>query len=175
MGVPRNISIIGVYTGHIFLLIAILTLWKKMYIMSGLSTLIYITTVFHWRDLHKHSIIKYLDICIALVSILYVTFIASHHFKQNHRDLWILLLCIGVGIYALNCLFYYYQTERSQHKMRHFPNIQENYDYFSLNYIPITNFSAREKCYFTTTLVHTCTWHLMIGAAMIYFISHATV
>lgn len=168
MQIPQSISVICVYTGHIFLLVAVTAFIYKMYGIAILSILIYLTTVNHWYKLHKYSVVKFLDIILVIFSIFYVTFVASHHFLPHHRDMWIYVMCFAIFVYTLNCLVYYYQTERKYHTC--LPDIQQRYEYFSLTYVPITNIDARNQCYLTTTLVHSCTLHLLIGVSLIYFI-----
>lgn len=87
MQIPQSISVIGVYTGHIFLLVAVIAFIYKMYGIAVLGILIYLTTVNHWYKLHKYSVVKFLDIILVIFSIFYVTFVASHHFLQHHRDM----------------------------------------------------------------------------------------
>lgn len=67
--VPREISIIGCFTGTMFLILAVVFLVYRKYARAILLFSLYITTCVHWNEIKYGSWIHIIDMCVAATAI----------------------------------------------------------------------------------------------------------
>ena len=171
--VPQHISKIGVFTGQIWLIVAIAAYISQIHSLIPFAITLWATTIMHWLKVQYNGIIKALDIIVVILSILYVSFYASHRFTLNHRDWWFYTCFFVLFVYVVNCIVFYFQTSEDPHSQDHINSqlLAESftYKYFSFDFVPPFT-ENRENCYYVTTIVHTAALHLFIGGCLIYFI-----
>ena len=165
---PQHISLIGVYTGQIFLVVAAISYVVNFHSLVPVALILWTTTTLHWLKVQRFGLIKIIDIVAVIASMAYVSFYASYRFFPHHRTCWFIVMWFVILVYLVNSVIFYCQT--NNHNIA--PMQTSNYNYFSLGYTePFT--ALRESCYYITTIVHTSTLHLFIGAWLCLFIANS--
>ena len=93
VSIPTRISKYGVYTSHNILVTSIIAFNKNKLVLSFLSFVLYITSIFHWKYIRKKGLIRSLDISLATLHGLYI-------FYNLH---WNIYMVLGLMIYISNC------------------------------------------------------------------------
>lgn len=106
--IPQDISRKGLYSAQVVLANSVLAFFYKYYVSSALIFMLYITTLIHWNKIYKKSLVKTLDIILAVSSIISVTFRDSRRFTPKYATLWYTTITISIIAFILNeCLLYY--------------------------------------------------------------------
>ena len=99
--VPQHISKYGLYTSQFILFDCLYCLYDDYAFLSFLLFLLYITSMIHWRELHRYSLIRYADISATLTVLIRTTLVDSIRWKQ-YRQVWFNVLYISFIAYSMN-------------------------------------------------------------------------
>jgi len=106
--IPQDISRNGLYSALFVIANSVVAYTHEYYLLSVLLFMLYITTIIHWNKLYKKSIVKTVDIILAVSSIISVTFRDSRRFTPKYTTLWYTTITISAVVFVLNeCLLYY--------------------------------------------------------------------
>jgi len=86
--IPEHISILGVYTSHMVLLLSCVVYFYNDKILSYLLFLLYLCSVLNWMKQYFFSWIKLFDIIIAIIILNYITFYSKQYYKPFYKQLW---------------------------------------------------------------------------------------
>jgi sensor histidine kinase YesM len=153
--IPEYISRYGCYSSACIMVASIFAAIHKFYVISTMAFVQSILSYFNWRAVKMFSVVKMMDIILACLILLHVTFIDSAKFRPEYQRLWVFTLVIVLAIFTMNEFLLYYQVKTPVYDSD--PN---NNQYFSLAYTqPGT--MEREYAYYRSTLTHICFIHIL--------------
>lgn len=145
--IPFHISKYGLITAQLFLINSFVCYIYFYKILSYFLFVLYITTILHWKNLKKRSIIKYLDILVSLLTIIRITFFDSNNFILYHKTIWCIYMIFIFFIFIINEYLFY---------------IFSNNIFDTNNKYPII--------YFINVFIHLFFLHVITNILCIYFI-----
>lgn len=165
---PFKYSRIGLITGHMYFLGAIIAYKYNYPNMVIMSSTIYGTTMVHWYNIKSSGIAKTVDMIAVVTGILFVSFHESYKFPGNGHQIWNSSIIISAVSYLFNSTILNCQSEpllvskklSQEHPQELSQKEEEPYNYFSLQPIP-PNSPNRERMYFYTTVIHTFFLHVL--------------
>ena len=107
--IPDNISQILVYSAHLFAVVAVLSYVYGQLTLGILSTLLYITSVWHWHKPRFSSIARRADYC-AVVSVLVYGSYVAFNFDNEYTVIWFAGIGLIATIFITNEYCYYVQV-----------------------------------------------------------------
>jgi hypothetical protein len=155
--IPQKISVYGMITAHIFLVLSYMYFYRCNKISAYLTFLLYMSTVLYWYKLNENSFRKYFDIFIAVSSLIYFTFIEIKNLNNKYKILWYATSLIIIVVYITNSIIYKKQIVYKSNNI-----MDNNYSYFCLKYTK-QNTQVREKACKTNVFVHLIFLHLLPG------------
>jgi len=164
---PFRYSRIGLITGHMYFLGAIIAHNYNYPNMVLVCSTIYGTTIVHWHNMKSTGIAKTVDMIAVVSGIILVSFHESYKFPGNGRAIWNSTIMVSAVSYLFNTTILNFQSDNS--------NVEEEkeeppYNYFSLEPIP-PNSPNIEKMHFYTTVVHTFFLHVLPIAVGAYCVT----
>jgi hypothetical protein len=154
--VPRHISRNAFVSIQCFLLVAILAYQLEYYYVAVHMSFMYIFSLLHWRCVYRTSLIKTIDIILAVSFLIIFTVRDSARFYE-FRPLWVVSVLITTGMFTANEVILYYQIlyPRDMPEMVVHSNraLQWIMNYFSLTYTK-PNTAAREWAYYRSVYTH---------------------
>ena len=157
---PSHISKIGLFTGQIYLVGAIISHVYNYPYMTCVCCAIYGTTMAHWYNMKPSGIAKTVDMITVVLGICEVSFYESYKFFGNGRKIWNSTILISATSYLFNSVIYNFQNV-SDVEEEPVETSTEPYNYFSLRAIPQSDVQKREKMYLYSTIVHTFFLHIL--------------
>jgi len=104
--IPQHISFYGLLSGQFILFALLIGFLCKHYYLCLFGLGLYITTMLHWSKI-QYDTIMYLDVLIAIFTLLIITFYyAIYFFKLQYRNVWFIVLSIATILFSLNEYFY---------------------------------------------------------------------
>jgi hypothetical protein len=181
LAVPQYISRVGVYTGQMFLLCFVTSVYYNFSIVSSLALLAtYFMTIIHWYKLRHTGIIKDLDRAAILNLVVSFYYTGITKFCPMCQRAWITTMAINIIVYVINNHIFYCQTNanRGQIILKDPPEGRDPqiclsimkpgcYSYFSLAYT-MPNTRERELCYYYNSYVHCLFLHVISGTVSVY-------
>jgi hypothetical protein len=161
--IPQHISKYGVYSAHLFLLVSPVNYYYGFHLLSLIGTLLYISSVLHWRKVKQVGFYKTIDIITCLITLSYITFYASGEFCLKHRIYWFISVIAGIVSYGINKYIELNQTNKSVVVF----DKNEPYRYLSLKYT-LPNTPQRESAYKYSVFMHICFLHVNFVAVCTY-------
>ena len=153
--IPEHISRYGCYSSACIMGAGIFAATHQFYVIAGMAFVQSILSYFNWRDVKMFSMVKIVDIIVACLILLHVTFIDSAKFRPEYQRLWAFTLVIVLAIFTMNEFLLYYQV-----KTPVYDNDPNKNQYFSLAYTqPGT--MEREYAYYRSTITHICFIHIL--------------
>lgn len=156
----QKYSIIGLCTGQMYLVGAIISHVYNYPSTSYVCCAIYGTTMAHWYKMKPSGIAKTVDMVTVVLGVGNVCFYESHNFVGNGRKIWNSTMLICATSYLFNSAIYNFQNGSDVEK-EPVESSTEPYNYFSLRAIPHSDLQKREKMYLYSTLVHTFFLHIL--------------
>ena len=152
---PSHISKIGLCTGHMYFIGAIVAYLNNFPNLIVVCSCVYVTTMVHWRNMKSTGVAKTVDMITVVAGISFITFHESYKFADNCREIWNSTMIICITSYLFNTVVVIFQSEEQEQEQ-----IETPYNYFALCHIP-KNSPNREKMHFYTTIVHTFFLHIL--------------
>ena len=126
--IPQYITKYGLYSAQSILIVSILALILRYCNLSILLLCLYITTLLHWNNIKKHSVIKYLDMLLSLIIIIRITLYDSKRFKN--RFIWNYSILVSLFVFVINEISLYFSLHYTK------PNsIERIYAYYVSTYV----------------------------------------
>ena len=114
--VPDHISKWGIYSGHIFVIVAIVAWMHKYYEIVVIAVMLYVSSMLYWKKVNIYSGRRIMDIIIVLGVAYYVAFYASKRFTIEKREILICLIIIMALVHIVNSAIFYFQTVEWLHE-----------------------------------------------------------
>ena len=168
--VPQHISRRACVSG-IFMLYNCIYAYSVDYpLASFLLGCVYITTLLFWNKVTFTGFIKTLDICIANVLVVRLTFVDSYRWCPEYTRYWKYVYCIALGSYAINEYLLYRQVRRFSNKVMH---IEDKYTRWPLSLLNYTNpnTAERERAYYRSTYNHIFFIHFLLQIIAYLFVT----
>lgn len=156
--VPQHISKNALYSAQFFVMLSIIAFNYKYYKMLLLLSLLYITSILHWRKVKYFSIIKTIDIILAFLTIITITLFDIHRFCNMYKNVWYFTVFIVLSAFIVNEILFYYQVLIYKNKIMN--KYCKKYYYFSLEYTN-PNTIQREYAYYRSTYTHMLFIHII--------------
>ena len=156
---PSHIYKIGLCTGQIYLVGAMISHLYNYPYMTCVCCAIYGTTMVHWYKMKHSGIAKTVDMITVILGICEVSFYESYKFFGNGREIWNSTMLICATTYLFNSVILHFQNGSDVEES--IETSTEPYNYFSLRAIPQSDVQKREKMYLYSTLVHTFFLHIL--------------
>ena len=127
---PQHISKLAFYTIPLILVASLFAYRSNLTLLSILLFCIFITSIFHWHKHQNNSIVRYVDIFLAIV-LLITTF---YYVKENKFVIWLITVIMISIIFIINKICYHYQFENTSSYFYTLPNSKkrENAHYWSV-------------------------------------------
>ena len=161
LALPSHIYNIGLLTGQMYLIGAIVAYNYNYPNMIFVCSAIYATTMAHWYKIKSSGIAKTVDMCVVVSGILYISLHESYKFPGNGRKIWNSAILIIIMCYIFNAVILHFQSNGND------VCTQDQYEYFSLSTIPL-NSPNIEKMYLYNTVIHTFFLHILPMTIGIY-------
>jgi len=165
--IPQHISRNAFYTSPFFLMSSYYVYSRMEHILlSSLLLAVFFTTVGHWNKVYYNSLIKTVDVFIALSILVVATFHDSYYLESYYRNTWLCSMSISICAFTIN--------EYVLH-IRITPNSRENKitignTTWVLKYIePHT--MEREQAYYLSTYVHMFFLHILPNITCVYCVN----
>lgn len=156
---PFHIYKIGLFTGHMYFVGAIIAHVYNYPNLVIICSAIYGTTMAHWYDIKTTGIAKTVDMVAVVAGILFISFHESYKFVGNGRKIWNSAILISAVSYLFNSTIFNFQNEPHNY-FQNEPLVETPYNYFSLQPIP-KNSPNVEKMNLYSTIVHAFFLHVM--------------
>lgn len=135
------------------------------YTLAGL----YLSTILYWRFLHHSSVMRHIDMFMALYNIAIISVYYSKWYCCGYRQVWLYSIGFSGCIYLINDTIMHCQTNQLWYNYQ--PALNDDgipvYKYFSLAYtFPGTY--QREQCYRWNTIIHAFALHFLPAATWMY-------
>jgi uncharacterized membrane protein len=164
--IPIDISRYGCYSSIFIMVGSIFAAINEYYVISLLAFVQSVVSYLNWSDVKRFSAIKAIDIIIACLILLRITWIDSRRFNKEDRRLWCITLVIILCVFVVNEILLYYQVKRRVYDVLKGVNVPQ---YFSLAYTK-EGTSEREYAYYRSTITHICFIHIVPTIVVIYCI-----
>lgn len=164
--IPTHISKYGCYSSYCILGAGLFVSMYEHYIVALLAFLQSIVSYLNWKTVKKYGWVKTIDILIACIMIIYITFVDSASFRPKYRHLWYATVCVIIAIFIMNELLLYYQVKAPVYESI---SSAQNNQYFSLNYTEPGS-AQREYAYYRSTFTHILFIHLIPVMVVVYCI-----
>jgi hypothetical protein len=106
--VPQNISFYGIVSAQIFLIGIFIAAYCKHYYLCFIIILLYISTILYWRRTHLVSLLKTVDILLAIFAALFITFYYSpKYFKPTYINVWNNFIVFLIILFVINDYIFY--------------------------------------------------------------------
>ena len=158
MSLCKKYSVIGLFTGQMYLVGTIIAHVYNYSHMSCICCAIYGTTMVHWYNMKPSGIAKTVDMITVVAGICIMSFCESYKFPGNGRKIWNSTMLIIATIYFFNSVILHFQNGSD---VSIETSVKESYNYFSLRAIPQTDVKNREKMQLYSTIVHTIFLHIL--------------
>ena len=165
--IPQHISLIGVFTSHMFLPTAVLAYQNKTYLTTAMLLGLYTSSILHWRKNKSKGLIRTIDMIIAFSTITRVTLVDISLFGAK-RWTWIFSVMAGSITYIANKTLFYNQVLQHSDEVIQYPQNTKHW-VFSLCYTN-PNTPEREWAYYRSVITHGVFQHILPNAAAIYAI-----
>ena len=163
--VPQHISIMGVFTAHMFLPTTIIAYQKKTYLTAAMLLGLYTSSILHWRKIKSRGIIRTIDMIMVFSTITRVYLVDISLFGAK-RWAWIYSTTIGLITYIANSKLFYNQVLQHSNKVIEYPKNTKHW-FFSLCYTnPKTE--ERENAYYRSVIIHCIFQHILPNIAVMY-------
>lgn len=163
--IPQHISLIGVFTAHMFLPTAVLAYQRKTYLTTAMLLGLYTSSILHWRKNKSKGLIRTIDMIIAISTITRVTLVDISLFGAK-RWAWIFSVMAGSITYIANKTLFYNQALQHSDEVIQYPQ-NTNHWFFSMCYTN-PNTEERENAYYRTVLTHCFFQHIVPNIAAMY-------
>jgi hypothetical protein len=163
--IPQHISLIGVFTAHMFLPTAVLAYQHKTYLTTAMLLGLYTSSILHWRKNKSKGLIRTIDMIIAFSTITRVTLVDISLFGAK-RWAWIFSVAAGSITYIANKTLFYNQALQHSDEVIQYPQ-NTNHWFFSMCYTN-PNTEERENAYYRTVLIHCFFQHIVPNIAAMY-------
>jgi hypothetical protein len=104
----------ALYSGQIFIIVFIVSVYLKYYYLSIASFFLYLSTMFFWSNVHTTNSfeMKLIDCATAAIVIYLVVFYyAETHVKPKYKNVIQTVCLYAVLVFLLNELVYYYTVK----------------------------------------------------------------
>lgn len=163
--IPQHISLIGVFTSHMFLPTTILAYQNKTYLTTAMLIGLYSSSILHWRKIKSKGPIRTIDMFIAFSTISRVTLVDISLFGAKHWA-WIYSVVVGSLSYIANNKLFYNQVLQHSDEVIQYPKNTKHW-FFSMCYTN-PNTEERENAYYRTVLIHCFFQHIVPNIAVMY-------
>jgi hypothetical protein len=157
--IPQHISRHAFCSASFILFDSLLAFVLEYYVLGSILLLLYFSTMLHWNCVRRMSVIKIIDIVLAMSDMFHVTLIDSYRFTPYYRSVWWISTTSSFIMFVVNEILFYYQvsTEKNPNRIM----IKSSYfHYFSLEYTP-PNSQARELAYYRNVFTHMFFLHIL--------------
>ena len=156
---PRNLSIYGVYSGHIFLLNMLLAYSKNQLAIAFILGTLYITTVLHWRVPYKRSWIHKMDIMMVYTTFASIGYYVYYYVDPAYHNQCFYHFCIVLCANCINKKLEYYQITEKVYLSGH-PLLRYTYP----------NTIERENAYKLSIFTHCLFVHIWMSVSIFYYV-----
>lgn len=187
LSIPTNISKYALFSGQVFLLQIYLSFVREQTSVFVASSLLYISTMLHWREPYLQGIIRSFDVCMVWTSCCSISYYIYNHIPSQYQRECFYHFVIVMCWHFINTTLYNYQvlnlntfsgnddisvtapdqpaeppskmTERVWFELKR---------YFSLKYTLI-NTPEREYAYKRYMITHCAFVHLYMALSILYY------
>jgi hypothetical protein len=107
--VPQHISRVAFFSAPFLICAGVMShIYNYVSLTICLSGLL-ITSIMYWNKIQKYSIIKMVDIGLAISVLLIMTGISMSDFDEQYKRLWNQTVFISIVMYFINNILFYYQ------------------------------------------------------------------
>jgi hypothetical protein len=127
---PQHISKLAFYTIPLIIVASLFAYRSNLKLLSILLFCLFITSVIHWYKHQNNSIVRYVDIFLAIVLLI----VSFYYVKEHKFVMWLITVIIISIIFILNKICYHYQVENISSYFYTLPNSKkrENAHYWSV-------------------------------------------
>ena len=135
---PQYISRLAFYSAQSIIIVSVLVYYLNYYRLCLLLGCLYFTTLIHWNCVKRISVIKIIDILLAITTIISVTLFDCYRFQQKYIILWRYSISTSIIIFIINESLFAFSIMNTR------PNTRE-----------------REIVYYRSTYIHMIFLHLL--------------
>jgi hypothetical protein len=161
--IPQHISRHAFCSASFILFDSLLAFVLEYYALGTILFLLYFSTMLHWNCVQRMSVIKIIDIVLAVGSIYHATIIDSKRFTPYYQTVWFVTVIISFTMFFINEILFYFQVSSNNTVLRT-SFLRSNYrtfHYFSREYTA-PNSEARELAYYRNVYTHMLFLHVII-------------
>jgi hypothetical protein len=148
--VPQHISQYGVYTSHIFIITACHAFYENDATLGSMLLFLYITSITNWAIVYRKSIIKQIDMTIAICSIIKISLYNSNGFHE-YKNMWLHALYTSISVVMINKYIFYNKIYNTNSKLYCIPNTL-----------------CRENAYYNNVIIHILCLHIFLPIITLY-------
>ena len=111
--VPPHISRNTFYSAQFFLFDSMRAFVLEYRMLGILLCSLYISTLMHWNSVRRLSVIKLVDIILAVTALSHVTFVDSRRFTPYYQTVWITSVTTSIMVFVVNETVFYLATRES--------------------------------------------------------------
>jgi hypothetical protein len=101
--IPQHISHLAIhYSIPIIFIASMFSFYRKHLILSYMQYLLFLTSIVHWNCIYKNGFIRNLDMCTAIITLLYATFVSCNYIDEKKVKIWYFTLKTGITVFILN-------------------------------------------------------------------------
>lgn len=104
--IPKNISIIGVYTSNGCFILSFYV-YEKDENLCYLLRILYILSILNWSKMYSMSIIKLCDITTAIVTLYYITIYSTQYYTLFYKNVWNYSLSFSLITFFINNIYFF--------------------------------------------------------------------
>jgi len=154
--IPQHISRHAFISAQFILFDSLFAFSLEYHILGCILFSLYFSTILHWNCVRKMSIVKMVDIVLAISAMSRVTFVDVYRFTPYYQTVWNVSTISSLVMFIVNDILFYYQvsnTVKICEKNTHF-------HYFSLEHTK-TNSKSREMAYYRNVYTHMFFLHVL--------------
>ena len=154
--VPQHISRQAFCSAQFILFDSLFAFLLEYNVLGYILFSLYISTMFHWNCVRRMSIIKMVDIVLAISAMSRVTFVDVYRFTPYYQTVWNVSTASILIMFIINETLFYFQVSNTANTRN--PSIY--FHYFSLNHTK-PNSKARELAYYRNVYTHMFFLHVL--------------
>jgi len=154
--IPQHISRHAFCSVQFILYNSLIAFLLHYHVTGSILFFLYFSTLLHWNCVRRMSIIKMVDIALAVSALSYVTFIDIYRFTPYYQNVWYISTTSSIIMFVINETLFYYQVSK---QLRNSCS-DTKFHYFSLIYT-LPNSNARELAYFRNVYTHMFFLHVL--------------
>ena len=164
---PKHISRYAYYSATFILLNSLLAFYLKYYITCVLLAVVYITTLLHWSEVKKQSVIRIVDIVFVVLAFANWTIFDLTNINSFEKKVWYATLTFIIFVFKINEMLFYYQVLIHSNKYKENCVSYKKWHYFTFHYTN-PNTKSRTISYYRSALTHMFTIHIFTNVIVAY-------